>query len=90
METEQLSGIWSIQEWHSRGKQKRTVKSLSVSVTSELFQEEIKITLCDSVQDKYCEKGIMFQINASLKKQPTFATTPVVFPYTTTREISAI
>ena len=50
-ETEQLSGIWSIQEWYLRGKQKHTVKSLSVSVTPELFQEEIKITLCDSVQD---------------------------------------
>ena len=50
-EPEQLSGIWSIQEWHLRGKQNHTVKSLSVSVTQEFFQEEIKITLCDSVQD---------------------------------------
>lgn len=48
-ETEQLSGIWSIQEWHLSAKQKHTVKSQSVSVTPELFQEEIKITLCDSV-----------------------------------------
>ena len=41
-ETEQLSGIRSIPEWHLTGKQKHTVKSLSVSVTPELFQEEIK------------------------------------------------
>ena len=34
-ETEQLSGIWSIQEWHLSAKQKHTVKSQSVSVTPE-------------------------------------------------------
>ena len=77
-ETEQFSGKWSIQEWHLREKQKQNNKSLSVSVSPELFQEKKKITLCDSVPDKYCEKGIMFQINASLRK-PTSAMPPVVF-----------